>query len=164
MYNLITWYVHASSLRERAAVALMTGCGASRTTYRIGSEWRQEDPSGSSFRLRAREGQYGEIKRRDARAVKRATDLQELIGRRHASLCLHAWAGCRLLTCLHGIVIPPASRLRLSCPANKHLERGKAITSPGAIPGRPTVRQAYGGMELRGRKKQRLSCSGADRA
>ena len=66
-----TWHVPASSLRERATVALMTGCEASRTKYRIGSEWRQEDPSGSSIRLRAREGQYGEIKQRAVRAVSR---------------------------------------------------------------------------------------------
>ena len=116
LHILSTWRILASSLRERATVALMTGCGASRTKYRIGSEWRQEDPSGSFIRLRAREGQYGEIKQRDVRAVNRATDLRELIGRRHASLCLHAWVGCRSLTYLHGIVRPPASRLRLSCP------------------------------------------------
>ena len=161
---LSTWRILASSLRERATVAPMTGCGASRTKYRIGSEWRQEDPSGSFIRLRAREGQYGEIKQRDVRAVNRATDLRELIGRWHASLCLHAWIGCRSLTYLHGIVIPPASRLRLSCPMSNHVERGKVITPPGAMPGKPTVRQAHGGMTLRGRKKQRLSCNGTDRA
>ena len=116
LHILRTWRILASSLRERATVALLTGCGASRTKYRIGSEWRQDDPSGSFIRLWAREGQYGEIKQRDVRAVNRATDLRELIGRRHASLCLHAWVGCRSLTYLHGIVRPPASRLRLSCP------------------------------------------------
>ena len=39
------------TLRRRAAVALMTGCEALRTTYRIGFEWRQENPSGSPPRL-----------------------------------------------------------------------------------------------------------------
>jgi hypothetical protein len=32
------------------------------TMYRIGFEWRQENPSGNSIRLRARAGQYGEIR------------------------------------------------------------------------------------------------------
>ena len=30
-------------------------------------------------------------------------DLRELSGRRHASLCLHAWPGCRFPNCLHEI-------------------------------------------------------------
>ena len=159
-----TWHVPASSLRERATVALMTGCGASRTKYRIGSEWRQDDPSGSSIRLRAREGQYGEINQRDVRAVNQATDLREITGRRHASLCLHAWVGCRSLTYLHGIVDTTGVQAPPKLSRSNHVERGKAITSPGAMPGKPTVRQAYGGMALRGRKKQRLSCNGTDRA
>ncbi len=39
--------------------------------YRIGFEWRQENPSGNSIRLRARVGRYGEISQSVARAVTR---------------------------------------------------------------------------------------------
>ena len=39
-------------LGEHAAVALMTGCEALPTMYRIGFEWRQENPSGNPIRLK----------------------------------------------------------------------------------------------------------------
>jgi len=42
-------------------------------------------------------------------------------------------------------------------------ERGKAATSPCAIHGKPTVRQADGGAVVRGWKKQRSSCNVMDR-
>ena len=44
------------SLRRRATVALMTGCEALRTMYRIGFKWQQEDPSENPPPLRARDG------------------------------------------------------------------------------------------------------------
>ncbi len=52
-----------SVLGEHAGYAPCNWCGASPTMYRIGFKWRQENPSGNSIRLRARAGQYGEIKR-----------------------------------------------------------------------------------------------------
>jgi len=39
-------------LGEHATVALMTGCEASLTMYRIGFEWRQENPSGNLVRYK----------------------------------------------------------------------------------------------------------------
>ena len=57
------------TLGERATVAQMTGCEASPTMYRIGFEWRQENPSGNPIRLRDRVGQYGKINRRALSAV-----------------------------------------------------------------------------------------------
>jgi hypothetical protein len=56
-YYTYTWRIPASLLGGRAAVALMTGCEAPPTMYRIGFEWRQENPSGNFIRLRARIGQ-----------------------------------------------------------------------------------------------------------
>jgi len=44
------------------------------------------------------------------------------------------------------------------------VERGKPLTSPGAMPGRPTVRQAVEGTGVRGWKKQTPFCNGRDRA
>jgi len=124
----------------------------------------RSDPSGSSIRLRARVGQYGENISKDRTRRQRGTDLRELTGRRHASLCSHAWPGCRFLTYLHGIAEPSASRSHLSCPRSDHVERGKAVTPPCAMHGKPTVRQADGGTALRSRKKQMPSCNEADRA
>jgi hypothetical protein len=130
----------------------MTGCGASRTMYRIGFEWRQENPSGSFLRLRARVGRYGEINQRAGRIVNshRPTEANRS---KHASLRLHERPGCRSLTCLQrdrravGVQVPTY----VVQTKNSHAERGNAVPSPGATPGRPTVRQAEGGAERRGR-------------
>ena len=43
-------------------------------------------------------------------------------------------------------------------------EHGHTVTSPCAIQGKPTVRQAYGGAVVRGWKKQMPFCNGMDRA
>ncbi|MBT4088471.1 MAG: hypothetical protein HOE30_08270 [Deltaproteobacteria bacterium] len=49
--------ISTGPLGEHATVAMMTGCEASLTMYRIGFEWRQENLSGNPIRLRARVGQ-----------------------------------------------------------------------------------------------------------
>jgi hypothetical protein len=46
---------------------------------------------------------------------------------------------------------------------NNHEERGNAITSPDAMFGRPTARQAVGGIAVRSQKKQRPFCNDTDR-
>jgi hypothetical protein len=48
-------------------------------------------------------------------ASSNAIDLPELIGQMHASLCSHAWPGCRFPQYLHGIVEPLTFRPHLSC-------------------------------------------------
>lgn len=50
--HMNTWCIPTSTLRGRAAVALMTGCEASRTMYQNGFEWQQENPPGSSIRFK----------------------------------------------------------------------------------------------------------------
>lgn len=64
------------------------------------------------------------------------------------------------IRCATGVQAPPT----LSISSN-HAERGKVPTPPGlAMPGKPTVRQAYGGGTLRNRNKQRPSGSRRDTA
>lgn len=141
----------------------MQWCEASRTMYRIGFEWRQENPSGSFIRLRARVGRYGEIKQRTGRIVKRYRPT-EANRSKHASSGLHDRARCRSLTYLHGTEDPTVFRFHLSRPReSSDAERGKAATAPCATHGKPTVRQAVGGAELRGRRKRMPFCNGKDR-
>ena len=66
----ITRRVPAGILRRRATVALMTGCEALLTMYRIGKKPRGGFPSGNPARLRARMGQYGESRQRSLCAVR----------------------------------------------------------------------------------------------
>ena len=80
MTVVITRRVPAGILGRRATVALMTGCEALLTMYRIGKKPRGGLPSGNPARLRARMGQYGESRQRTLRAVRRATGLPGLSG------------------------------------------------------------------------------------
>ena len=59
--------------------------------------------------------------------------------------------------CTAGVQVPP----KLSVLVN-YAERGNVVTSPCAIQGRPTVRQADEGAVLRGWKKQMPFCNGRD--
>ena len=69
IYNEFTRCVPAGILWRRATVALMTGCEALLTMYRIGKKSRGGLPSGNPARLRDRVGQYGESRQRTLRAV-----------------------------------------------------------------------------------------------
>jgi len=93
------------SLRGRATVALIclcvarrqvTGCEAPRTMYRIGSKWRQENPSENPPPLRARDGWYGEGIWMSVSVVNehRPTRINIRQGRMKVEGCSPVWAAC----------------------------------------------------------------------
>ena len=133
--------------------------------YRIGFEWRQENPSGNSIQLRARAGQYGEIKRMvvDAPSERpQPTGVNRLNACFPVLTCVVRLQGINVLArdcCSTGVQAAPKLSVKT---ITRNVE--KLSLRHDAMHGKPTVRQADGGATLRCRKKQMPSCSGADRA
>ena len=159
VHDTCTWCISTSLLRERATVALMTGCEASRTMYRIGFEWRQEDPSGNPIRLRARIGQYGEINRSSSRVVKRYRPT----GVNRSKACFSVFA-CMVRLQVSNV---PVTRLydrrrpgppKLSTKSN-HVERGTPVPSPSGQANRKASCWRSGSRSL---KKRMPRCNGGD--
>jgi len=93
------------------------------------------------------------------------TGLLGLIGRKHASLCLHGWRGCRSRTCLHGTHLPPACRIHLRCLRWSNMQN---VITPWLRPVQRragiTVRRAVGDAGKRCWKKRMPSGKPVDRA
>lgn len=71
--------------------------------------------------------------------------------------------GCKLMTYLHGIVIPSASRIHLRYSLVTYAEHGNVTPLAPSTGAGTTVRHAVEVVAIRFRKKQKFLCNGEDR-